>query len=111
MDELEIVGGENELTFRRKHTKESITARLAGPREIVGIPGEWVDAVFNVDGNCELLELVLDHMQSKRMVDRVIVKLTNPKKRMRSKLEDWGFVHLGRNIFVKPINPELSRFL
>ena len=111
MDELEIVGGENELTFRRKHTKEVITARLAGPREIVGVPGEWVDAVFNVDGECELLEAVLDHIQKKNMVDRVIVKLTNPKKKMRARLEDLGFVHLGRNIFVKPVNPELSRFL
>ncbi len=111
MKELEVQGGEDGLVFRRKYTKEFISARVVGPREIVGLPGEWVDAVFKLNGNMELFEMALEHLQSKKTVDRVIVKLSEPKQKIRNRLEDMGFVHLGMNIYVKPINPRLSELL
>ncbi len=111
MDKLEILGGEEELVFRIKHSKSELRARIVGPREIVGIPGEWVDAVFKLESDIELLEMVLDHLESKRVVDRVVVKVTTPKNKLIKTLKNKGFKHLGLNIFVKPINPELVKYL
>ena len=110
-DELEVVGGNNEITFRLKNGKKEMKARIVGPREIIGVPGEWVDAVLNSDSSPEFLDLVLGHIISKRVVDRVVVKPARIDSKVRAVLDKYKFRNLGMNIFIRPVSPELDRDL
>ncbi len=111
LNELEVIGGDGRLTFRRRYAKDTISARVVGPREIVGIPGSWVDAVFKLDGNLDLFEDIVAHLEKNEIVDRVVVRLVTPNTKVKRKLEDLGFVHLGLNVFTKPVSRSLAKYL
>ncbi len=108
-DELVVIGGENEIVFKLRNGKKELKARVIGPREIIGVPGEWVDAVIRCDSDPEFLKMVLDHILENKLVDRVIVKAKLLDKRTKNLLDEYGFRNLGLNVFVKPIAPELDR--
>ncbi len=107
---LEVVGGEDKLVFRRKHEKGEVVVYKKGPREIIGVPGEWIDGVINVDRYSDLLEEVITHIESNEYVDRMIVKVENPHKKIIRLLDSRDFVHLGLNNYMKVLNNNLRRF-
>ncbi|GEM_PF-5713948 len=108
---LEIIGGEDKLVFRRRHEKGEIVLAKKGPREIIGLPGEWIDGVISVDRHSDLLEEVLDYLENSKHVDRIIIKVLNPQKRIYRMLNNRDFVHMGLNNYLKVVSDELKSLI